>query len=252
MTRAEPRPVGAAPRFELPAICPEFAPLRDRGLAWADPRAFRFPVPAAARELILVRDGFASAEECRALIEIYAAHHAPGPDQASNVLRSPVVWSSALLGGSHRAAWRQIQRIKARIITAARAAFQLDELFVEADVLNRMVPGEVHIEHADNADYRCAQHGDHRWIDGDCTVGRWVPMSHRWWRDISAVLYLDDAFEGGSLRFDQHGVTVQPRPGLLVAFPSSRMFLHHVTRVTSGVRHALAMWCTRDWEHANP
>lgn len=241
-----------APAFELPAIADEFVALRDRGLDWPEPRAFRFPVPPGARELILVGDGFASAQECRALIEIYDAHHARGPDQATNVLRSPVVWSQALLRAERRVEWRQIQRLKSRIVAAARAAFRLDELFVEADVINRMLPGEVHIEHADNADYRCTAHGDHRWTGGDCAAGGWVPLNQRWWRDISAVLYLNDEFAGGRLRFEQHDLEVQPRRGLLVAFPSSRMFLHHVTQLTAGARYALAMWCTRDWERLNP
>lgn len=238
--------------FEIPPIRAELAPLRERGLDWEDAKAFRFTVPPEARELILVQDGFASPEECQALIEIYAEHHARSSHQASNVLRSPVLWSSTLLKAEQRRAWRQIQRLKTRIVSAAKAAFHLDELFIEADVINRMLPGEVHIEHADNADYLCPGHGDHRWIDGDCSAGSWVPMRGRWWRDISAVLYLNDEFEGGSLRFEQHGVELRPRAGLVTIFPSSRMFLHHVTRVTSGVRYALAMWCTRDWERANP
>jgi predicted 2-oxoglutarate/Fe(II)-dependent dioxygenase YbiX len=168
------------------------------------------------------------------------------------VYRSPVLWSSALLDHGYRAEWRQIQRLKARIIAAAKIAFHLDELYVEADVINRMLPGEVHIEHSDNSDYLCATHGDHRWVDGDCAQGTWVPMSERWFRDISAVLYLNDDFEGGSLRFEQYDYELQPRRGMVTVFPSNRTFLHHVTPVTSGVRYAMPLWLTRDWEHQNP
>jgi hypothetical protein len=239
-------------RFALAPIRTDLVPLRERGLDFEDPRAFRFAVPEQARDLILVQEDCASPEECKALVDIYVNHHRKSPNQVTNVFRSPVLWSTGLLDAGYLAEWRQIQRLKARIIAAAKVAFHLDELFVEADVINRMLPGEVHVEHSDNSDYLCAAHGDHRWVDGDCSQGTWVPMSDRWWRDISAVLYLNDEFEGGTLRFEQYDLELHPRPGMVTVFPSNRTFLHHVTPVTSGVRYAMPLWLTRDWQHQNP
>lgn len=238
--------------FELAPIHTDLLPLRERGLDWADPHAFRFEVPDEAPELILIQEDCASAEECEALIDTYEKFFRQSPSQTTNVYRSPVLWSTALLRAGRMAEWRQIQRLKARIIAAAKVAFHLDELYVEADVINRMLPGEVHIEHSDNSDYLCPAHGDHRWVDGDCSQGTWVPMSERWFRDISVVLYLNDEFEGGALRFEQYDLELRPRRGMVAVFPSNRTFLHHVTPVTSGVRYAMPIWLTRDWDHQNP
>lgn len=65
-------------------------------------------------------------------------------------------------------------------------------------------------------------------------------------RRISAVLFLDDAYEGGSLVFhgrypdyDQRQV-VRATPGTLVAFRSETT--HEVTPVTNGERYTIVTW----------
>ncbi|XP_008321019.1 prolyl 3-hydroxylase 3 [Cynoglossus semilaevis] len=70
-------------------------------------------------------------------------------------------------------------------------------------------------------------------------------------RDLSAVLYLNDNFEGGDLFFtsqDAKKVTaeVKPRCGRLVGFSSGPVNPHGVTAVTSGRRCSLALWFTKD------
>lgn len=61
-------------------------------------------------------------------------------------------------------------------------------------------------------------------------------------RDISIVLYFNDEFEGGELGFPRQAITVRPRTGMLVAFPSSHHFLHVVYPITKGTRYALVNW----------
>jgi len=39
-------------------------------------------------------------------------------------------------------------------------------------------------------------------------------------RDVSAICYLNDEFDGGEICFEQAQLTVKPRRGLLLAFPS--------------------------------
>jgi hypothetical protein len=81
------------------------------------------------------------------------------------------------------------------------------------------------------------------------------------WRHYSALLYLS-ASEGGDFFFVDHPLNVplslqngnftfvRTAPGRLVFFSSGPENLHGVTQVTSGHRHALAMWFTRDPQHA--
>ncbi|XP_074509369.1 prolyl 3-hydroxylase 3 [Sebastes fasciatus] len=70
-------------------------------------------------------------------------------------------------------------------------------------------------------------------------------------RDMSAILYLNDNFDGGELFFtkrDAKTVTARVKPscGRLVGFSSGPVNPHGVTAVTSGRRCALALWFTKE------
>ncbi|MBN3299691.1 P3H3 hydroxylase, partial [Amia calva] len=73
-------------------------------------------------------------------------------------------------------------------------------------------------------------------------------------RDLSALLYLNDDFQGGQLIFtdrDAKTVTasVSPQCGRLVGFSSGPVNPHGVYAVTAGRRCALAMWFTLERKH---
>ncbi|MBM3207926.1 MAG: 2OG-Fe(II) oxygenase [Chlamydiae bacterium] len=61
-------------------------------------------------------------------------------------------------------------------------------------------------------------------------------------RDVSIIFYLNDEFTGGELEFTHLGVTIKPKSGMMVAFPSYIEFSHKVHPVKSGERHALVSW----------
>ncbi|TNN54529.1 Prolyl 3-hydroxylase 3 [Liparis tanakae] len=70
-------------------------------------------------------------------------------------------------------------------------------------------------------------------------------------RDLSAVLYLNDNFNGGDLFFTNREAKtitarVKPSCGRLVGFSSGPVNPHGVTAVTSGRRCALALWFTKE------
>ncbi|XP_043917827.1 prolyl 3-hydroxylase 1 [Protopterus annectens] len=74
-------------------------------------------------------------------------------------------------------------------------------------------------------------------------------------RDFSAILYLNDDFEGGNFIFtelDAKTVTANVRPqcGRLVGFSSGRENPHGVEAVTQGQRCAVALWFTLDPRHS--
>ncbi|XP_011151167.1 prolyl 3-hydroxylase 2 isoform X1 [Harpegnathos saltator] len=72
------------------------------------------------------------------------------------------------------------------------------------------------------------------------------------WRDYSAILYLNDDFDGGEFFFvdDRKERRVQgivhPRCGRMVAFSAGGENLHGVRAVRSGRRCAVALWFTQD------
>ena len=61
-------------------------------------------------------------------------------------------------------------------------------------------------------------------------------------RAISAIVYLNNDFEGGELEFVHFGVKIKPEPGMLILFPSNYAYSHIAHPVTSGTKYALVTW----------
>ena len=61
-------------------------------------------------------------------------------------------------------------------------------------------------------------------------------------RDISFVFYLNDQYGGGELEFGDLGLTIKPKKGMMIAFPSYKEFAHKVHPVTWGHRYSLVSW----------
>jgi predicted 2-oxoglutarate/Fe(II)-dependent dioxygenase YbiX len=69
--------------------------------------------------------------------------------------------------------------------------------------------------------------------------GEWVRIANR---DISILFYLNDNYTGGELEFTTLGLTIKPKTGMMIAFPSYKEFAHKVHPVTSGRRYSLVTW----------
>jgi predicted 2-oxoglutarate/Fe(II)-dependent dioxygenase YbiX len=61
-------------------------------------------------------------------------------------------------------------------------------------------------------------------------------------RAISALLYLNDEFEGGELEFPHFGVKIKPKPGMLILFPSNFAYSHIAHPITKGKKYCLVTW----------
>lgn len=75
----------------------------------------------------------------------------------------------------------------------------------------------------------------------DPAEGRWKKVLDR---DYSLLLYLNDDYEGGALRFEYFKYTYQPRKGDLLVFPSSLLYLHEAQLVTAGLRYVIVSWAS--------
>jgi hypothetical protein len=64
-------------------------------------------------------------------------------------------------------------------------------------------------------------------------------------RVISALVYLNDVLEGGQTEFVHHDVSVFPKAGRLVIFPSNYAYAHAAHPPTSGVKYSAAFWTVR-------
>lgn len=82
-----------------------------------------------------------------------------------------------------------------------------------------------------------ASHSDSENVDRE--VNRWYRGVDR---DVSAVLYLNDGYVGGGIKFNRFNYVYQPKAGDLVLFPSNNAYLHESLPVESGVKYALVSW----------
>lgn len=73
----------------------------------------------------------------------------------------------------------------------------------------------------------------------DAEKGVWKKVLDR---DYSLLLYLNNDFEGGGVRFENFNYTYHPEKGDLLIFPSDRLYLHEALLVTSGVRYVIVSW----------
>ncbi len=58
-------------------------------------------------------------------------------------------------------------------------------------------------------------------------------------RKISAVVYLNDDYEGGTITFTKLNKVFKPKANTLFLFPSSEEFKHSADPVTSGVKYCI-------------
>lgn len=79
------------------------------------------------------------------------------------------------------------------------------------------------------------EHNDSENFEG----GKWVRIAPR---DISILFYLNEEYTGGELEFTQLGLTIKPKKGMMIAFPSYKEFAHKVHPVKSGFRYSLVTW----------
>ena len=68
---------------------------------------------------------------------------------------------------------------------------------------------------------------------------QWEPCMNR---DVSFLFYLNDQYGGGELEFYDLGLTIKPKKGMMIAFPSYKEFSHMVHPVTWGHRYTLVSW----------
>lgn len=67
---------------------------------------------------------------------------------------------------------------------------------------------------------------------------------------VSSIMYLNDGYEGGELRFDKLDITIKPEYGDVILFPSSYIYSHASLPVVSGVKYsAVTMFDFNDKFH---
>ena len=61
-------------------------------------------------------------------------------------------------------------------------------------------------------------------------------------RQVTAICYLNNDFEGGELEFPYFDIKIKPQPGMLLLFPSNYAYRHISHTITKGTKYALVTW----------
>lgn len=174
------------------------------------------------------------------VIEVYD-NAVPNAAEVIRYLERHGEWGNARIGrddGEHRATHRNNMvtffdpfNLQCHDILRGFAKtvwFYLDDYAKRHDVafagmenvnVNRYYPGEFYKPHAD---------------DGP---------GHN--RVISALVYLNDVEQGGETEFIYHDVSVSPREGRLVIFPSNYAYAHAAHPPIKGTKYSAAFWTLR-------
>lgn len=59
---------------------------------------------------------------------------------------------------------------------------------------------------------------------------------------IASLLYLNDDYEGGEIRFVDYDFTIKPKSGTLILFPGNKYYSHEVLKVKTGERYVSPLW----------
>lgn len=63
-------------------------------------------------------------------------------------------------------------------------------------------------------------------------------------RTASLSFFLNEDFTGGELVFPEFDLTIKPRAGQMIIFPSGSPYLHRVNPIITGIRYAAVRWYT--------
>lgn len=67
-------------------------------------------------------------------------------------------------------------------------------------------------------------------------------------REISSLIYWNDDYLGGEICFPNQSITLKPKAGTLILFPSNNNFPHQVLPVTQGLRYVSTNFWHCDWD----
>lgn len=181
----------------------------------------------------LVVENFLAPTLCDSLCEAFR------DCSATTVNRVPGYWDSRFLW--HTDIAETYPDLAGQMHAAQRSATRLIADFyrltqpIYPDLLQMMSwPAGIHMRpHADNANPDGSPHG----------------MAHR---DFSAIIYLNDDYQGGEFYFTAQNRVIRPKKGMLLGFTAGFYHEHAVLQVSGGQRLTMPFFLTFDKYRADP
>ena len=106
----------------------------------------------------------------------------------------------------------------------------LDPVDMRTFFFSKMTTGAMLNEHYDNYDNDGAEF---YFYGSDPEIIKKIGFQS----DYSALLYLNNSYDGGEIEFMQHGIKIKPSPGTLIFFKGDMNAFHKVNEVTNGERY---------------
>lgn len=120
------------------------------------------------------------------------------------------------------------QFVKTAFTDLAKKHLHCELDWFETPQLMRYETGGNYLAHADNENM-------------DAKTRTWSRVMDR---DLSLLIYLNDEFLGGKLRFDKFNFRILPKPGMTVLFPADNRYMHTAEEVKAGVRYVIVSWAS--------
>lgn len=112
-----------------------------------------------------------------------------------------------------------------------------------AEIIEKNTGNAVQIETCQLVRWRTGDKLDPPHADCEHLDGTLHPYPNR---HYSALVYLNDDYEGGQIFFPNQGLEPVTSPGTLVQFEGTKQYLHGVREITSGERYTIVMFFTRN------
>ncbi|KAM3622157.1 uncharacterized protein V6R79_021044 [Siganus canaliculatus] len=207
-------------------------------------------------------DGVVSDDECRELQRLSNdaskngdGYKGPSPHSASEVFQGVTVLKAVKLGQEGKVPLKSARLffdLSEKVRKMLESYFRLDKplYFSYSHLVCRSAIDE---KQKDRDDLSHAVHVDNCLLVSEMNECIKEPPAYTH-RDYSAILYLNEDFEGGEFFFtelDAKTVTAEVRPqcGRVVGFGAGKENPHGVRAVTKGQRCAVALWFTLDPAH---
>lgn len=199
---------------------------------------------------IVIKEDFISTDAAKALIQYYDAEKRNLSNSSDNEF-SLSSMNNSQIKKIIRDISEQVIQLMQRSYPLMGKIYQLDHAGLYARIARNHCP-----YHADNVYFYCPVHGSNQQqlrtiCPGDCPGAKFIP-NHTSWREYTALIYLNDEFEGGEIAFEdgpqnrQYKKTIPIQANLLVLSPNGPDYYHEVFPIRKGKRHSLHLWFTSD------
>lgn len=80
-----------------------------------------------------------------------------------------------------------------------------------------------------------------KWPTGS-SMGEHIDDFSSFHYNIASLIYINDNYEGGEIKFADHDLIIKPKRGTLILFPGNKYYSHEVLEVRSGERYTSSFW----------